>query len=241
MTCQEAHPLLHAYVDQELDLSQSLSVETHLDGCAECASRYSRLRRLRQEIADADLSYNPPPGFERRMASRFATQSKPSWISGWRNFSMVAAVAAMLAVLVILPTQMRQPSAPDGELVDSHMRSLIAGHLVDVPSSDQHTVKPWFQGKIDLAPPVPDLTKEGFVLTGGRLDVVGQKQAAALVYTRRAHVINVYIVAGDGAPGRQSSVRGYNVISWSQSGLSYWVVSDLNAAELNRFTALLRR
>jgi len=127
-------------------------------------------------------------------------------------------------------------------MVDSHLRSLLADHLIDVPSSDRHTVKPWFQGKIEFAPPVPDLTVQGFVLAGGRLDVIDARKVAAIVYKRRDHVVNLWISQGNAARSEPelSEINGYHLMRWSKGGLTYRAVSDLDVGELRTFANTIR-
>jgi len=156
----------------------------------------------------------------------------------WR--SAVAAVATALIVMIAIPGG--SGNSIERQMVDNHLRSMLADHLVDVPSSDQHTVKPWFQGKLNFAPSVPDLTADGFTLIGGRLDVVGGRPAAAIVYRRRQHVVNLWILAADGAPGqlKSSDVEGFHLLQWGKGGMAYWAVSDLNPVELREFAMLIR-
>ena len=129
------------------------------------------------------------------------------------------------------------------EVVSSHIRSMMLNHLVDVPSSDQHTVKPWFNGKLDFAPEVKDFADQGFPLAGGRLDYIDNRTVAALVYQRRKHSINLFIWPSPGAPinPQQFSVNGYHIIHWTKSGASYWAVSDVNSTDLSEFAELVSR
>src|SRR5437764_7018860 len=134
---------------------------------------------------------------------------------------------------MLLPAGWMRRPADERELVDAHIRSLMTSHLVDVPSSDRHTVKPWFQGKLNFSPDVPDLAAEGFVLSGGRLDALDGAPAAAIVYRRREHVINVFVspAAGRDREPRAAASQGYNLVYWTKGGMSYRAISDLNVAE----------
>jgi len=245
VTCLEAEPLLNAYLDGELDLTGALNVEHHLSECRACAARYTSLERLREEIAAADLTYRPSRGLERRIESGSRrSRSSSWWNNAWRNTSvLVAATAAALVLFFIVPPPTRVASTGEArEILDNHLRSLMPDHLVDVPSSDQHTVKPWFQGKTSFSPPAPDLTASGFSLAGGRLEVIRQRPAAAVVYKRREHIINLYVVPADGLQAKPSAeeIDGYHLVRWAENGLSYAAVSDLNAAELRTFADLIR-
>jgi anti-sigma factor RsiW len=152
-------------------------------------------------------------------------------------------MAAAALILLVVPVRLlRTGAVSDREVLDNHLRSLMASHLVDVPSSDHHSVKPWFQGRLSFSPDVPDLSAEGFVLTGGRLEMMRGEPAAAIVYKCREHVINLFVAPAnqaDSQPRAQSS-EGYNLVTWVKSSLNYWAVSDLNARELMQFAQLAR-
>lgn len=153
------------------------------------------------------------------------------------------AVAALVA-LVFVPL-LRGPAADEllaNEVLSSHVRSLMANHLADISSSDQHTVKPWFAGKLDFSPPVEDFAKQGFPLIGGRLDYLENRPVAALVYERRKHLINLFVWPGSESdvPTKTVSRQGYNLIHWTQSHMTYWVASDLDKSELQEFIQLVQ-
>jgi anti-sigma factor RsiW len=233
MTCAEARPLLDAYFDSELDLSASLNVERHVSGCAACASDLQNLEQLREELSPATFERIDARELDRLGKSirrKIAPRAiKPTWVS----FPLWGAVAATLIVAVALPLRHTESNL-DRELVDSHVRSLMASHLVDVPSSDQHRVKPWFQGKVDFAPDVPDLGEKGYELIGGRLDILDGHPTAALVYRHRGHYVNIWTSrtdAGDSAL-RFSVVDGYQIARWASAGLSRRVVTDMSRTEL---------
>jgi len=236
MTCVEAQPLLDAYLDGELDLTASLGIEQHLESCHECSAGYRKLELLRAEIADADLDFVSDSMLRRLRAATEPKERK----SAWRVPAFLVAAAAVLVVVFLLPGRFTAGRASmDREIVDSHLRSLLGDHLIDIPSSDRHTVKPWFQGKIEFAPPVPDLTAEGFVLAGGRLDVIDTRKVAALVYKRREHIINLWISQENAGQG-ESEVGGYHLMRWTKDGLTYRAVSDLDVAELHTFADAIR-
>jgi anti-sigma factor RsiW len=250
MDCQEAQELLHAYVDDELDLVTSLEVERHLQECPACTAAQARLQSVRAALRGGALVFTPPPDLESRIRRTVLKSTPPAPLPRRFPWRWLAAAAAMvLAVaaggtLVHFTSRRSAEAVVARELVEGHVRSkMVAGHLVDVESSDQHTVKPWFDGKLDFAPSVPDLAEQGFVLVGGRLDYLEDRPAAALVYRRHKHVINLFIWRSNN--GAESSTRaadrqGYHLLGWTHAGLTYWAVSDLNERELREFARLIQ-
>lgn len=253
MTCREAEPLLHARLDHELDMAGSASIDQHLSECRACAAQYAALQNLHEEIAAADLAYAPTPALEQKLAAQFLREktslfsfwNTPSWTKPWRNAYVMAGAAAGVAILIFsvsIARTSRETDAIGVEILDNHLRALQPSHLVDVPSSDQHTVKPWFQGKTDFSPPVPDLTKDDFILIGGRLEVIHQQPAAAIVYRRRQHVVSLYVSPSPGADAGTAlrDLGGYHLLHWMQNNMSYWAVSDVDPTDLRQFAALIR-
>jgi len=231
MNCAESEILLHALIDDELDAGHARDVEAHVASCAACAAKLQAFRAMRGAFSGAETALPVPK-------ARVAAPLR-SWRTFFGGFAvggvLSAAVAASLLLVVIRGNQ-EQTIA--GEVVSAHLRSLQAGHLTDVETSDQHTVKPWFNGKLDVAPPVIDLTAQGFTLIGGRLDYVGGQTVGSIVYRRRKHVINLFVAERLGATQRSVStdnVQGFNVLHWTEAGLDFWAVSDIDAEELREF------
>ncbi|MBV8902880.1 MAG: anti-sigma factor [Acidobacteriia bacterium] len=246
MTCREVKDLLDARLDNELDVASMAGVDRHLAECRACSAQYAALQSLHRDIAAADLSYAPPPALERKLAARFLEShaSRSVWSQSWRGFFALVGAAACLLLIVSLSVVRggRQTEAIAAEVLDSHLRALQPNHLVDVPSSDQHTVKPWFQGKTSFSPPVRDLASQGFPLVGGRLDVIRQQPVAALVYRRRQHVISLYVTPSAATDAKPASLNlsGYHLLYWTQNGMGYWAVSDVDPADLRVFGELMR-
>src|SRR3954449_9229887 len=235
MTCDEADVLVHALVDGELDAGHAREVEDHIAACPRCAARLRDLREMHKSVSDMDLRYAAPPALGRRIEAGLPQPrltSRRSLLQGFAMGSAVSALAATGLVAIVLRNDDEQRIL--SEVVSAHLRSLQAGHLTDVLSTDQHTVKPWFNGRLDVAPPVIDLTAQGFTLIGGRLDYVDGRALGAVVYKRRSHVINLFVAQGASAEhrARTETVQGFNIRRWSERGLNYWVVSDLGADEL---------
>jgi anti-sigma factor RsiW len=262
VACKDNAPLLHAYSDGELDLVRSLEIEEHLKTCAACAQELREQHILREGIRSANFYHRAPEALRARI---IASASVAPARAGEHSFAVAPvlrtvrrrpvfewlAVAAAILITLGLGAQFipgvrtaRQGDLVAEELVASHIRSLQPGHLMDVVSTDQHTVKPWFDGKIDFAPPVRDLAEQGYPLIGGRLDYVGSRDVAALVYQVRKHYINVFIWPDDGKQGiRLESVskQGYNVACRSSGGMRLCGVTDANAEDLRQFMQLLVR
>jgi len=251
MSCGDpAARLLEAYLDGELDLVRSLEVERHLLACEDCSAVLRGQRALRSALAQPSLYYERPKGLENRVRTELGKASKDSKSGargGWRWRAVAASlpvIATLAWALVVIPRAPSDEDLASQEVVSAHVRSLMAEHLTDVASSDRHTVKPWFNGKLDFSPDVKDLAGDGYPLVGGRLDYIGRRGVAALVYQRGSHPINVFVWpepdAGGGGDG-EWSVRGYNVIRWRRSGMRYWAVSDLNLADLRELAHDLQR
>ena len=241
MTCDEARILLHALIDGELDAGHVREVEDHIAGCAACAAELAAWREMGRTIAGADLRYTAPSALRRRIEAALPQPQArtPNRRAVLRGFAMGSAVSAIAATgLVAIVLRGDDEARIESEIVSAHLRSLQAGHLTDVVSTDQHTVKPWFNGKLDVAPPVVDLTAQGFTLIGGRLDYVDARAIGAIVYRRRAHVINLFVAQTAGTEPRAArieTIQGFNIRRWSERGLNYWAVSDLAADELADF------
>ena len=250
MNCQETQNLIHAYVDGELDLVKSLEIEEHLQGCLACSQAYKNHETLRTALKDGSLYFKSPAPLRKRIQSAVRQADRPSAhaprVVPWRWLG----VAALLAVAVLITwgvtRSLPAPSAGDllaQEVVASHVRSLMPNHLADVASSDQHTVKPWFSGKLDFSPVVADLANQGFPLIGGRLDYLDNRPVAALIYRYQQHVINLFSWPAAGAsdtPAIMETRQGYHVAHWIKSNMSYWAVSDLNESELQQFVQLVQ-
>ncbi len=250
MNCAEADVMLHALLDGELDAGHARDVEAHVAGCANCTEKLAGFRALRDAMAGTPLKRQAPAALRARIEAALPVPAptrggasvlplRPSRRSFFGGFAAGAAVSGALAASIAL-TMFRndQDHTIANEVVSAHIRSLQAGHLMDVETSDRHTVKPWFEGKVDVAPPVIDLTADGFTLLGGRLDYIDGEPVASVVYKRRQHVINLFVAQRLGAAQAAvtpRTVQGYHVRHWSAQGLEYWAVSDLDPEELREF------
>ena len=224
MTCREIEPLLSAYYDEELDPSRSLEVEGHLRQCAACSASLERLKAVSTVVAQAQY-YSAPDALRKRLSARPSVASRyGAWVA--------LAAACVIGVVVLRAPWRAAPEGVEREIVSAHVRSLLANHLLDVPSSDQHAVKPWFAGKLDFAPEVAP--PAGFDLLGGRLDYIQGRVVAALIYRRRQHTVNVFLwpAADRDESPRSETLDGFHLIHWARAGMNWWAVSDLSASEL---------
>jgi anti-sigma factor RsiW len=258
MMCNESQQLIDPYLDNELDLRSALEVEEHFSRCAACAAEERSSREL-QESARALLTRYPMrPEFKARLLSSLNAKETEAPVppailarprarrfTRWAAAALPAAAAVALIVVAAPRIWSRQSeSSLEDAVIVAHVRSLLANHLTDVASSDQHTVKPWFQGKLDYSVSVTDWAGEGFPLVGGRLDYVENTSVAALVYKRGQHVINLFVWPNKGGkdePVQRFARRGYCAYRWSTEGMNYWAVSDVNDTELKTFVELARQ
>ncbi len=242
MTHEEIRELIHPYVDGELDVANGREIELHLRGCDDCRRLEQRVRTLGTTLRKSLPSYSAPTTLKRSVRTALRNEARPAhpFLSPWVLFATGTACALLILALAFFQNARATRNTLTDELVSNHIRSLLATHLVDVVSSDQHTVKPWFDGKVDFAPEVRDLSSAGFPLEGGRLDYLHGRTVVALVYRRNKHPINLFIeptATRDHIDPTTSTRRGYNLLHWTRNGMDYWAVSDLNSAELREFAA----
>jgi anti-sigma factor RsiW len=235
VSCEAINQDLDAYLDRELEADAERSIRGHLAGCAACRARVADRQALGRLVRLAPY-YSAPDRLRARVSSVHAAKSRMMT----RVVTWAAAALVVIAVgggITFLRSASTRHDVIVEAVVDDHVRSLMADHLFDVQSSDRHTVKPWFQGKLDFSPPVADVTASGFPLVGGRLDYVDGRPAAALVYRRQQHTINLFVSPAVTAPEpiESRTVRGFHVRHWSRDGMSFWAISDLNDRELNDF------
>ena len=251
MSCQITQEFIHAYVDGEVDLARSLEIEQHLEQCEVCAVAYRSQTVLRSALKDSSLYHAAPAGLEKRIRSSLRREAKSEAgrrVFGWPWLPVGAmALIFLLALVIWRAAPGLRPAGDDllaQEMVSNHVRSLqLESHRTDVISSDQHTVKPWFDGKLDFAPPVKDFSGQGFPLLGGRLEYLNNRAVAALIYQRQKHFINLYIWPAEesNATSEVATKRqGYNLLHWANSGMNYWAISDLNGVELHEFARLVQ-
>jgi anti-sigma factor RsiW len=249
VTCSDFRTFLHAHLDGELDLVRQVEIEDHLRTCDACSRIHQAQLALRSALKSDDLYFRAPAYLERKV--RMATQpaERKSWlprlqVPGWIGAAVAA--AAVVALGAFVWPMLSRPSLTERiaqDVVSAHIRSLMPGHLTDVPSSERHTVKPWFAGKLDFSPPLADLSAEGFPLVGGRLDYAAGRPVAALVYRRGGHFINLFVwpSASTREIAEAADARhGYSLLYWTRGQINFWAISDLNLTELRQFALLVR-
>ena len=264
MACDDNVRLLHGYIDGELDLVRSIEIEEHLKTCPDCAQELWNQQTLRKAFRSSNLYERAPAGLAGRIHASIArevAEAAPEQLpevkttrlplltktrTVWNWLAVAAAIVLVVAFAFTMLPRNPGREASDllaQEIVSSHIRSLQTDHLFDVRSGDQRVVKPWFDGKLDFSPPVRDLSEDGYLLEGGRLDYVDHRAVAALVYQRGRHLINVFIWPEgkeEEEAFRSKSAQGYNMVFWERNGMYHCAVSDLNAGELEQFTQLLQ-
>jgi len=268
MNCEETTKLMDGYLDGELDPITSQAIEQHLRECHNCDQAYKTQRSLIRAIGNATPYYKAPSELRERIQSSLRKEmaERPTrsvardvqplfsrrqpqprtigWETSWNWLALAAAVIFAAIIAWNLGPRLQRPGANQflaTQLIASHVRSLMANHLTDVGSSDQHTVKPWLDARLDFAPAVVDLSNEGFPLIGGRLDYLDNRAVAALIYQRRKHFINLFVwpAAPDETRTPKTITRqGYQLLHWVESDLNYWAVSDINEKELQEFKQL---
>jgi anti-sigma factor RsiW len=235
--CRDVKNLLEMYVDSELESAESAAVHAHVHECAVCRHGLGDLESLGRLIRSAPY-YVAPSRLRVQLARSQFRLHTPSFLAWAAILTLAASLGGTILVEWSMPRarQGDRANAVAQEVLASHVRASMGGHLLDVRSSDQRTVKPWFLGKLDFSPPVIDLASSGFPLEGGRLDYIGGRPVAALVYQRRSHTINLFVwPAGGVEPPEARSVREFRLGHWTLDGMTFWAVSDLNEAELREF------
>ncbi|MFI5197533.1 MAG: anti-sigma factor family protein [Thermoanaerobaculia bacterium] len=245
MSCEIPLERTHAWLDGELSVEATLDAERHARECAVCAAEYRRGLALKAALREGGLVAAPPASLEARVRARLSSERRPSWRRNVPQWVAIAAALVLGAGIGALVFPLRESigarSLPDA-LVSAHVRALMKGPLVEVPSSDRHTVKPWFAGRVDFAPKVKDLAAQGFPLAGGRVDAVSGRRTAVLAYRHGPHEIDVFVwVAATPSPAvMMGGARGYHVARWTEGDLSYAAVSDMDEDELVAFVELVR-
>jgi anti-sigma factor (TIGR02949 family) len=248
VSCDYTRTVLHGYLDGELDAARAAEFERHLENCRECENSLAVAEALRSSLQCSNLYEGAPVSLRKKIRAGLdaATAPEAPRIPAWRWLAVAASILIVTsASWYAWPRyQNSTSSAPfsAAELIDAHVRSLQPGHLTDVASTDQHTVKPWFDGKLAFVPPVKDFSEQGFPLIGGRLDVLNGQNVAVLVYGRRKHIINVFVL-----PTREPDTpihppglrQGYQWFHWRHQGMEYCAISDLSASDLRELAQLL--
>jgi anti-sigma factor RsiW len=253
MNCRECYGYIDAYIDNELDIASTILVKQHLRSCFGCQQLLETRKAVGALLDNPQVRFEVPDSLFGRIQSALPVsrsevkqRSSGRFVIPWFTipFALAATIAVIFGLFFLNHAGLvdRSPgNALAQDVLSSHIRSLLATHLLDVPSTDQHTVKPWFDGKLKFSPPVHDCVERGFRLTGGRLDYLNGREVAALVYQRRLHVINLFIwpsASGRNTAAESFTKDGYNVSHWDRDGFEFWAVSDVNAEDLRTFAGL---
>jgi anti-sigma factor RsiW len=253
MNCRECHDFIDAYIDNELDVATAILVKQHLRDCLQCQQLLESRKVVGALLHDPQVRFELPDSLREKIQSALPVAASSAKLESGRRsvvpwyyvpLALAAGVVVMLGLVSLYhwtPVDRAHGNALAKEVISNHVRSLLATHLLDVPSTDQHTVKPWFDGKIKFSPPVQDFADRGFRLIGGRLDYLDGREVAALVYQRNKHIINLYVwpsESGSNAAGQSFAKDGYNVLHWVRDGFEFWAVSDVNAVDLRTFASL---
>ena len=253
MNCQECYDYIDAYIDNELDVAATILVKQHLRHCVTCQQLLESRKAVGALLDNPQVRFETPDSLFEKIQSALPVaksevkqRSFSRFVIPWFSIplALAATIAVMLGLVFLSQRGMFDRSRSNAlaqEVISSHVRSLLGTHLLDVPSTDQHTVKPWFNGKLKFSPPVRDFADHGFRLTGGRLDYFNGREVAALIYQRNQHVINLFIWPSESsrnAAAESFTKNGYNVSHWDRDGFEFWAVSDVNAGDLRTFAGL---
>jgi len=250
MTPETARGLLHAYIDGELDPASTIELRAQIENIPALRQELAHLSALQNALQNRATRYNAPPALADRVFAGGPVTARAEIPAGttsrWRALAIGSTVtaAALLFWSLGLFVPRDKTAVSVEEIVSAHVRSLMADHLTDLTSAERHAVKPWLSNRLDFAPPVHELAEEGYSLVGARLDYLGGKPAAAIIYRHRQHIINVFVwpsVETDGKPIRALTHRGYNAATFETDGMTYWTISDLNPVDLRRFAERLQR
>ena len=252
MDCNSCRDRMHAYLDQELDLPGVVAIDQHLAACPACKQFFARHSALQSAVRQHANYFTAPAELADRVratvgavaAADPARPPKPAGARGpfgqWLGLGAAVAAAAVVSwTAAIQYSALASDDALAEQVIASHARAVLTSHVADVASSDQHTVKPWLSSKLDFSPPVTDLAREGFPLTGGRLDYLNNRPVAALVFGHRRHVIDLFVwpdpKAGQAGAVRSQEKNGYTIVHWAEGGMAFWAISDLNPADMKTF------
>jgi anti-sigma factor RsiW len=263
MTCTEFEQGLDPYLDNEVNLEIAQEMQAHIEKCEACESLFADRITIRRCLQSPELRYRPAPDLQGRIHRALLSEIRadnpssspaidwPSWLRlpNWLLPAATGAAAVLIfwAGFAVLSSQISSTGESGSglaeQLVSNHLRSLVGNHLMDVVSTDQHTVKPWFAGRLSFSPPVFDFSDQGFKLIGGRLDYLGKNEIAAIVYQHRQHYINLFAWPSQAGQTQEIATQkeGYNLYGWTAQGLTLWAVTDAEPETLKSFVELVKQ